>query len=613
MAKEVSLKIVADASKATEATKGLKQQLKEATKEAQALVASGDTSSKAYKEAAKRVAELKDQLQDFNDEVKALDPGQKFQTIAGVASSIAGGFQAAQGAMALFGKESKDVEKALLKVQAATALAQGIDQVREFGKYFGLAKDAIGNAVRSLFTLKGALQAAGIGLAVTAIGALVTNWKDLVAWIDKTFPSLNGLGNLFDRIKRIAMASLGSIIESFKIVGEVIGNVFQGEFKKAVDVAGTFGQRVSQAYTKAYIEENDKQAKEREAKLLESMIKTHQREIKLIEANGKDSYNAKKKLLDEELKLLEIQKGKESDEYKDKYLELQILEIEHNKKLKEEREKHQHWLREHNYQAQKDAEQLQNEMNDLADEWQKQIDKDNEDKIKEQEATDKSIAENSKNIAMQSIKEDMAASQEEYDKSIQLEKDKAAARIAIQQQFFEQSKNVINAISEINDLQKQKELADAHGNKEKIAAIEKKYFERNKKLQIAQATISTAQSAIQAFNSLAAVPIVGPALGAAAAAAAVAAGAIQIAKIKATQFDAGGSVGSGGVAPISNSNIPTTNAPGGFNTDVSGQRVTNQTGEGANQQGQFRVYVLESDITSTQDGVAGIKRKAKVM
>jgi hypothetical protein len=59
--------------------------------------------------------------------------------------------------------------------------------------------------------------------------------------------------------------------------------------------------------------------------------------------------------------------------------------------------------------------------------------------------------------------------------------------------------------------------------------------------------------------------------------------------------------------------MPQTNAPGGFTSDVSGQRVSNQSGEGANQQGQFKVYVLESDITSTQDGVAGIKRKAKVM
>ena len=598
MAKEVSLKIVADASKATEATKGLKQQLKEATKEAQALVASGDTSSKAYKEAAKRVAELKDQLQDFNDEVKALDPGQKFQTIAGVASSIAGGFQAAQGAMALFGKESKDVEKALLKVQAATALAQGIDQVREFGKYFGLAKDAIGNAVRSLFTLKGALQAAGIGLAVTAIGALVTNWKDLVAWIDKTFPSLNGLGNLFDRIKRIAMASLGSIIESFKIVGEVIGNVFQGEFKKAVGVAGTFGQRVSQAYTKAYIEENDKQAKEREAKLLESMVKTHQREIKLIEANGKDSYNAKKKLLDEELKLLEIQKGKESDEYKDKYLELQILEIEHNKKLKEEREKHQHWLREHNYQAQKDAEQLQNEMNDLAEKLTQEYLKGQEEKLNQKIELDKQLADNAHKLAQAEIKAEMDAHQAKVDAFNE--------DMAIYNARLQAASDVTNGLVALGNafIKDQQKLEKFN----KAAAL----------VQIGIDTAKAISALVAASNANPANAVTFGGAGIAQFASGITQILMNIAKAKqilsSSNSSSAPSLGGGpSVAPIGGANIPTTHAPGGFNTDVSGQRVTNQTGEGANQQGQFRVYVLESDITATQDGVAGIKRKAKVM
>ena len=88
MAKEVSLKIVADASKATEEAKGLKQQLRDATKEAQKLAASGKTNTEEYRKARNQVAELQDQMRDFNDELKALDPGAKFQTIANVATGI---------------------------------------------------------------------------------------------------------------------------------------------------------------------------------------------------------------------------------------------------------------------------------------------------------------------------------------------------------------------------------------------------------------------------------------------------------------------------------------------------------------------------------------------
>jgi hypothetical protein len=596
MAKEVSLKIVADASKATEAAKGLKQQLKEATKEAQALVASGDTSSKAYKEAAKRVAELKDELQDFNDEVKALDPGQKFQTIAGVATSIAGGFQAAQGAMALFGAESKDVEKALLKVQAATALAQGIDQVREFGKYFGLAKDAIGNSIKSLFTLRGALIATGIGAFSVAVGVLIANWKDLVSWIDKTFPALGGLGNLFDRIKKIAMGSLGSIIESFKVVGEVIGNVFKGEFSKAVDVAGTFGTRVSQAYTKAYIEENNKQAAEREAKLLESMIKTHEREVKLIEAQGKDSYAAKKKLLEEELRLLEFQKTKESNEYKDKYLELQILEIEHQKKISDIKKK-----------AEEKA--TADFFNNLKLEYEKQqgLNQIKEDAAKIDEDRNKKTLENVTAFANKKI--EIATFDSEKQKEIVAETNKQIfnEEIAIANARLQVASDITNGLTALGNafIKDQKKLEKFN----KAAAL----------IQIGIDTAKAISALVAASNANPANAVTFGGAGIAQFGAGLAQILTNIAKAKQilSSSSSGSStptLGGGGVIPSAGgSNMPQTNAPGGFTSDVSGQRVTNQSGEGANQQGQFRVYVLESDITATQDGVAGIKRKAKVM
>jgi hypothetical protein len=596
MAKEVSLKIVADASKATEAAKGLKQQLKEATKEAQALVASGDTSSKAYKEAAKRVAELKDQLQDFNDEVKALDPGQKFQTIAGVATSIAGGFQAAQGAMALFGAESKDVEKALLKVQAATALAQGIDQVREFGKYFGLAKDAIGNSIKSLFTLRGALIATGIGAFSVAVGVLIANWKDLVSWIDKTFPALGGLGNLFDRIKKIAMGSLGSIIESFKVVGEVIGNVFKGEFSKAVDVAGTFGTRVSQAYTKAYIEENNKQAAEREAKLLEGMIKTHEREVKLIEAQGKDSYAAKKKLLEEELKLLEFQKTKESNEYKDKYLELQILEIEHQKKISDIKKK-----------AEEKA--TADFFNNLKLEYEKQqgLNQIKEDAAKIDEDRNKKTLENVTAFANKKI--EIATFDAEKQKEIVAERNKQIfnEEIAIANARLQVASDITNGLTALGNafIKDQKKLEKFN----KAAAL----------IQIGIDTAKAISALVAASNANPANAVTFGGAGIAQFGAGLAQILTNIAKAKQilSSSSSGSSTptlgGGGGIPSAGGSNMPQTNAPGGFTSDVSGQRVTNQSGEGANQQGQFRVYVLESDITATQDGVAGIKRKAKVM
>lgn len=67
----------------------------------------------------------------------------------------------------------------------------------------------------------------------------------------------------------------------------------------------------------------------------------------------------------------------------------------------------------------------------------------------------------------------------------------------------------------------------------------KKAFEVGKKAALVQASINTFMAATSAYSAMAAIPIVGPALGAIAAAAAIAAGFVNIQKINAQQFDGG--------------------------------------------------------------------------
>lgn len=66
--------------------------------------------------------------------------------------------------------------------------------------------------------------------------------------------------------------------------------------------------------------------------------------------------------------------------------------------------------------------------------------------------------------------------------------------------------------------------------------IKRKSFEENKKIQIAQAIIATLQSAVGAFSSLIAIPVVGPVLAPIAAAAALVFGYRQVDLIKKTQY-----------------------------------------------------------------------------
>jgi hypothetical protein len=135
----------------------------------------GKTSPQAIA-AAQRVADLKDRIQDAREQADLFDPGNKFKAFSNAASQVAAGFSAVQGAMALVGEESDDLQKTLVKVQGAMALSQGLSQIGDLGKAFDELKIV---GVRAFTALKTAIGSTGIGLLVIALGAIVAYWDDI--------------------------------------------------------------------------------------------------------------------------------------------------------------------------------------------------------------------------------------------------------------------------------------------------------------------------------------------------------------------------------------------------------------------------------------------------
>ncbi len=158
--------------------KSLRQELRETQQDAIAAARKfGEFSPEAAK-AAQKVAKLKDEMGDFQQRVAALNP-DKFQAIAGVVQGVAGGIAAAQGAMALFGAESEDTQKALIKVQGALAFSQGVQQILDLKNSFGaVASNIVGKLIPALMTLKGAMIATGIGALVVGLGYLITKFQE---------------------------------------------------------------------------------------------------------------------------------------------------------------------------------------------------------------------------------------------------------------------------------------------------------------------------------------------------------------------------------------------------------------------------------------------------
>jgi hypothetical protein len=125
IALEVSLKDSTGAG-----TQSAKQRLREMQKELIAMAQAGQQGTDAFKRLEEQAGELKDEIGDVNQRIKNLASDTKnIDAFVGAVQGIAAGFQIAQGAAALFGDENEDLQKAMLKVQGAIALANGVQQV----------------------------------------------------------------------------------------------------------------------------------------------------------------------------------------------------------------------------------------------------------------------------------------------------------------------------------------------------------------------------------------------------------------------------------------------------------------------------------------------------
>lgn len=138
----------------------------------------------------------------------------KFESVQKMASGLASGFAAVQGAAALFGAENENLQKTLVKVQAAMAIAQGVGGLKDLIEGYTQAKTAFQGAamgckafIGSLSGVKKAIMATGIGVLVVAVGTLIAYWDDLV----------DMFGDSEDEIKRVkgVVEDLKTSLENF--------------------------------------------------------------------------------------------------------------------------------------------------------------------------------------------------------------------------------------------------------------------------------------------------------------------------------------------------------------------------------------------------------------
>jgi hypothetical protein len=191
--KEIVLEVGLKDSTA-QGTTSAKQRLRELQKTLTEMALAGESGTKAFKQMEQEAGKLKDQIGDTSQRIKNLASDTKnIDTFVAGIQGITAGFQIAQGAAALFGSENEDLQKALLKVQGAMALANGVQQVANLlnkdsilitqgqAAAQALYATAVGASTGAMKAFRIALLATGIGAAIAAVGLLVAKWDDLTA------------------------------------------------------------------------------------------------------------------------------------------------------------------------------------------------------------------------------------------------------------------------------------------------------------------------------------------------------------------------------------------------------------------------------------------------
>jgi hypothetical protein len=522
------------------------------------LANAGKTTTKEYQDLLKTVGDYrKVQIQtDLAVDAAATTMTQK---LGGALNGVTAGFSLAQGVMGTFGAESEQIEKALLKVQSAMAIQQGIQGFREAVPSFKALKTAVVSGFTGMTTASKIFMTTGVLALVGALAYLLTNVKvvtrafeDFTDWLGITDNAAKRNAKAIeDNAKRVAAAN-NMAMESSKKRADVIAASYDHEIKMAeingknttkleIERSQNMSQKARERYNIALKEYNDLQG------INKAYAIERRRELK-------DILDAEKSTIQSERFAREEARAQDKKDRSEDYAE-----------QKEERLK----------QARERYEAATKELAEIRDKELKPIELE---KIK--------IRQEGLNVLQGQLNEEAEMKRKANEQELlELEvKGQRAAKIAEQANSFQVKATLdgLSAIASISEL--------FAGKSEKAA---KRAFQVQKAANIATALITTYQNATSAYASqFTPIPTPdSPIRGGIAAGIAVASGLANVAKISQQKFEGGSAAGGGGGG---GSSIPSV-APS-FN--VVGNSGFNQLAQ--IQQTPMQAYVVSGEVTSAQ-------------
>jgi DNA repair exonuclease SbcCD ATPase subunit len=575
--KDIVLRVKSETDQATGQFKTLKQELRSIENQLNKMAEAGEDGSEAFRKLQKRAGEVRDQVGDTKAAINALASDTfKLDAFAQGAQGIAGGFAAAQGAMALFGGENQAVEEAIKKTQGAMALLQGVTSITNILQKESALRLAIATTAQTAYTAvvgtsTGAMKLFRLALASTGIGALVVGLGLLIANFDDVKKVVMNLLKPFDGI--IAKVRDFLSVISFGLIDNTATKKTKENAEQVVDAFNK---------TKDAMKENEK--------VIERRIELAKAEQKGI----REIYNLEKQLADLRIKNLKIEQdalklkekaGTATDDEKKRIKELTteiadatnkrlILDANFKKAVADANQKAEEKRRE------KERENNTAFFKDLG-----------ELKTKEVGLIQNTTQEEARSLLTLN---DLKKQSNEVDAQL--------AQQRKQHKMDEISSGLRLASMGLDSLM---QLTTAFTKNTEES--QRKAFKINKSFQIAQALIQTYQAVTGALTAGGNPIKLATGAQFVEAGIALTAGLANVAKIAKTQFG-GGSQGAGGAGGGVGS-VPQPSAMA-TTTPTIGSTQLQLDAQGNLQQGSMRTYVLETDISDKQKRSQRLQRTA---
>ena len=235
------------------------QLLRQEIKKYQSEVLAAEEGTEEWRQAVQKLGDAKHRLVDMNEMAKLAtnDIGEQLSALSSVGSGVASAFGAVQGVMTLVGKDTDNLQKQMVKMQAVMAIvqgAQGIDGMIKGLKGLSMTIKTLGTNVKGLTQIMGKNGWLAVVLALAAalfkLNQAIQNGKALAVSYSHEIETLsNSMKEMLD-INATNDAATERQIKLMQAEGKTEADILQYKLDQKLAEVQTATEKVDDAQAK---------------------------------------------------------------------------------------------------------------------------------------------------------------------------------------------------------------------------------------------------------------------------------------------------------------------------------------------------------------------------